>query len=280
MISDRLMGTNSHRRVGSCRALRRRHGAPVGPTLLFALLLTMATPLDARQENAGASAPVAQFYSYRLRDRAAFEQGYRQHLRWHAERGDPLAWYAWTVSSGPRRGIFIDGTAGATFAQLDDRPDPEGDRRDFARAAGREAEAIDVETWELWPEVSTATPLEQRRPGAYADVYLVTVQPARETAFRRAVTAAARGRNHAAQGIAWYRKLRGGAVPAYMVFAQRQNWSDLDSIGRTLPDVVARSFSARPDEVQSIIDKVETISTETWTYEPRLSLLPGLPLSF
>jgi hypothetical protein len=70
---------------------------------------------------------------------AAFAEGYRRHLDWHAARGDSLAWLAWTVVDGPQLGTFVDGAFGIAFKAFDDRVDPRGDAADAARQCDRGA---------------------------------------------------------------------------------------------------------------------------------------------
>jgi hypothetical protein len=166
--------------------------------LSLAILVGLISALTIAQAQTPTLAPglthpasVLQLYSYRPSDPAKFRDGYRAHLDWHVKRHDVLVWYAWSVQAGPRRGLFIDGTAGASFAELDARPDLPGDGADFAATAGPYAQAVDVETWELWQEPSTANPLEDRKPGAVVDAFLLEVLPA-QTARRTDATSTRR----------------------------------------------------------------------------------------
>ena len=83
------------------------------------------------QPSAKNIASVGQLYFYSIKDQPAFEEGYRRHLSWHGSQKDQLVWYAWTIESGLRRGEFVDGTFGASFAGLDARPNLSGDGADF-----------------------------------------------------------------------------------------------------------------------------------------------------
>jgi len=132
-------------------------------------------------------AQMLQLFSYELKDKAQFEQGYRRHLGWHAAHGDKLVWYGWMVDSGGRKGLFVDGTAGASYPALDARPDPASDGADAARNFLPFVRAVNVETWELWTAVSTATPLEERAPGALMDVYMMRVSPGAAGRFEQAL---------------------------------------------------------------------------------------------
>jgi len=221
---------------------------------------------------------IAQLYSYRLEDRAAFEAAYRAHLGWHARNGDPLVWYAWTVQTGPRRGLFIDATAGTGLAALDRRVKPAEDSADFRRTAAPHAEAVDVETWELWAEVSMATPLEDQRPSAIVDVFRLDVGPRDTAAFERAMTAVGRPGGRSGVRLSWYRRLRGGDGPAYFVMLARDDWAGL-AAGRSFPALLKHAYGADDGEVDHVLGQVSRLSVEIWKYEPRLSLIPGRPLA-
>jgi hypothetical protein len=209
--------------------------------------LPIVIPAVATAQSGG----TAHLYTYTVKDRAAFEAGYRQHLRWHADHADKLAWFAWYVTSGDRTGAFVDGTFGTTPDALAGRPDPEGDGADFRANAGAYVSAIGDEGWELWREASHATPLEQRRPGAYLHVYTVAADD--PAAFEAAIAV------RPLQGSTWYRSVDG--VP-----------------GRYLLMLPARSPSA-PPPLSLRGGLVRTLRAETWQYAPRLALMPGAPLA-
>lgn len=246
---------------------------------IFAMIVTaavVATGLPAAAQNLDtADASVTQLYSYRLKDQARFEAGYREHLDWHARNDDPLVWYAWIVETGPRRGLFVDGTAGASFAALDGRVKPDEDGADFRRTAAPYSEAVDVETWELWRQPSTATPLEDRKPSAKIDIFAVEVAPRDIQTFERAMVALGTARGDGAVRLSWYRRLRGGAGPTYLAMLGRDNWVDLGVAGGTFSEMLQRAYGASPETVGCLLERISRIGVETWRYEPRLSLIPG-----
>ena len=208
--------------------------------------LPIAIPTVAAAQSGG----TAHLYAYTVKDRAAFEAGYRQHLRWHAAHADRLAWFAWYVTNGNRAGAFVDGTFGTTPDGLAGRPDPKGDGADFRANAGAHVSAIGDEGWELWREASRATPLEQRRPVAYAHVYMIAAED--KAAFEAAVAA------RQLQGATWYRSLDGAP-------------------GHYLLMLPARSRGA-PPPLSLSGGPVRMLRAETWRYVPRLALMPGAPL--
>lgn len=189
---------------------------------------------------------------------AAFEAGYAAHLDWHADHGDQLAWYGWYVTSGPRTGLFIDGTFGVPFAAMDQRVDPAGDGADMTAKVLPFAKARTYSALELWAEVSTARTLEDHKPTAVVDAFAVTVAPAKILAFETALRAQPKGRP-----VAWYRTVSGGSAGSYLALVPRQGWVDL---------------AERPRGPTGLLGKAAILTTsvevESWSYRPRLSRIP------
>ena len=245
------------------------------PMLLAALALAQASPPLLAQ---GPPERILQLYSYHLTDAPRFRPGYRAHLAWHERHQDPLAWYAWTVQAGPRRGQFVDGTAGATLVGLDGRPDLPGDAADFAATVGDSAQPVDVETWALWAAPTGVQTLEERKPSKMLDVFLLTVPPGRATRFENAVLRLARHHRGAGTQLTWYRRLRGGGAAGYMIMVPRLRWADIATNGDTLPQLLSFAYGGPAGASDEALGEVASLAIETWTYEPRLSLLPGEPL--
>jgi hypothetical protein len=247
------------------------------------LLIVTVASLSAQDskrvsQNAQGTASVGQLYFYSIKDRPAFEEGYRRHLGWHAAHNDSLVWYAWTVDSGARKGTFVDGTFGATFAGLDARIDLSGDGADFVRNVTPYVTALNIETWTLWPMPSIATPLEDRHPGATLDVFLLQVDPAESASFEASVEKLAQTRRQSKREptkLSWYRAARGNNLPTYMLLLTRKNWTDVEAAGPTFAEMLANAYAGTPLQVADVIRHAKAIRNETWDYEPRLSLIPG-----
>lgn len=207
----------------------------------LAALAILAAPLPAAAQTGG----TAHLYAYRVLDRPGFEAGYRRHLEWHARKQDQLAWFAWYVSEGERKGAFIDGTFGTTPEALAARPDQPGDAADFRANAAPFARALGDEGWELWRAASSAAPLEDRKPGRAVRAILYA---AGDTAR---FEAAVRARRLA--GASWYRARQSGAGTHLLLLS---------------------GDAAPPEPVAGRV-----LRSEVWTYAPRLALMPGEPLA-
>lgn len=215
--------------------------------------LSIAAPMPAHAQ----TGDTAHLYAYRLSDKARFEEGYRRHLAWHADRRDKLAWHAWYVTAGERTGAFVDGTFGATPEALENRIEPDADAADFRANAAPFATALGNEGWTLWREASRATSLEQRRPDALTHVLAIHTDSKR---FEAAIAA------HPVPGAAWYRA-RGKTPAPYLLIVPARSASALPSAEA----IFGRAHPALP--------LVKIVRAETWQYAPRLALMPGEALS-
>jgi hypothetical protein len=73
--------------------------------------------------------------------------------------------------------------------------------------------------------------------------------------------------------------LRGADVPAYVVMVPRQRWQEIDRQGDTLTDILVNAYGAQRNAMSALMAKVDSIESESWSYEPRLSLFPGQALA-
>jgi hypothetical protein len=206
---------------------------------------------------------------------AAFEAGYAAHLQWHAAHADALPWFGWYVTSGPRTGLFVDGTFGVSFAAMDARPDPAGDGADMAAQVLPYAKARAYSAHVLWPEPSTIRSLETRQPSPVVDVYTLHVPPGGVGAFETALQAAAQTGKAGKGDLAWtwYRLAGGGDLGGYMVLVPRRSWADLARRPSDMAGLITAAYGESPDQARAAA-LVRNVEVETWSYKPRLSRLP------
>jgi hypothetical protein len=203
---------------------------------------------------------------------AAFEAGYAAHLQWHAAHNDALPWFGWYVTSGPRTGLFVDGTFGISFAAMDQRPDPAGDGADMEARVLPYARARAYSAHVLWTEPSTVRSLEARQPTSVVDVYSLRVPPGDVAAFETVLLAAAKA-GKGGLGWTWYRLAGGGELGSYLVLVPRRTWADLAGRPTDLPGLMAAAYGAGPDQDRAAA-LVRSVEVETWSYRPKLSRLP------
>jgi hypothetical protein len=203
---------------------------------------------------------------------AAFEAGYAAHLQWHAAHADALPWFGWYVTSGPRTGLFVDGTFGVPFAAMDARPDLAGDGADMAARVLPYAKARAYSAHVLWPELSTIRSLEARQPSPVVDVYALRVTPGDVAAFETALLASARtGKGDLAW--TWYRLAGGGGLGAYMVLVPRRSWAELAGRPTHMAGLIAAAHGDGPDQARAAA-LIQSVEVEAWSYKPGLSRIP------
>lgn len=238
------------------------------------LALSAATAFAFAATGAAAQEKTAAFlYAYTIKPgaRADFDNGYKKHLDWHAGKNDKLVWYGWYVSSGENVGMFIDGTFGASLADIDARPNLPGDGADFAATAAPHADAAWYAAYRYLPEASTADTLERREPSAVLDAYRVDIAPGAMAAFESALAKLAA--NDRGSGVAWYRPALGGDLSTYLALAPRKTWEDLDGYD-SLRGLFLRSGGGDGKTVDNALKLVASVKSEIWSYRADLSYFP------
>ena len=69
-----------------------RGGVPSHALVTFLKLLGFAALTLTASPSIAQVASVGQIYSYTIKDKSSFEEGYRRHLAWHAAQHDALVW--------------------------------------------------------------------------------------------------------------------------------------------------------------------------------------------
>jgi hypothetical protein len=237
--------------------------------LAVSLICSLALPAQA------ADGAAAHFFVYRPAPEATakFEQGYRRHLDWHRAHHDALAWYAWTIEDGERDGYFVDASVGEPFAAFDHRVDVQQDGEDFRANVAPYVTPMGRPTYTLLRELSSGTPLEDRKPSATVQVTHFRLRPGSEPRFEQAMQAVHRrlATLPGAPVHTWYRLVTGGEQPQYMLMVARDGWASYDRFEHSVGALLAGDAAAGRDLAES----VQSATTETWRYRPELALGVG-----
>jgi len=70
------------------------------------------------------------FWKPRTGQEQHFENGYKQHLKWHKDISDQWSWYGWYIISGARAGEFVDATFNHAWSDFDKPVKPSEDKAD------------------------------------------------------------------------------------------------------------------------------------------------------
>ena len=226
------------------------------------------------------SGDAAQLFFYRPKDgmESQFDAGYRKHLEWHRTHDDPLVWYGWYITHGPRMGTFIDGSFGAPFAAFDQRVAPADDGKDAERTFLSYAEPTARAVYRVRRDLSTGVPLEQWAPTKLVQVYTYKVRVGRGERFEkiakrmRATLDAAKVKS----AFTWYEGVGGTASPSYMLMVSRDGWGAFDEARGGLEGVLASVDDAtvRLPLLEGYAATVEEVQSEIWSYRSDLSLIP------
>lgn len=221
----------------------------------------------------GPTGPAAFLFAYHIKDgmMAQFEEGYRRHLEWHREHGDPLPWYGWYVTSGDRPGLFIDGTFGISFQAFDERVEPRADFADMMETTLPFVTPAFFRTYRLRPELGTGQPLEDRTPTRSVQTFHFAVSPGMEPAFE---AWAARIREAAGSSVlTWYELVAGGEHPSYMLHVSRAGWADVGAGPGFLATILGDDRGRAGTGTDGLEGVLRGIRSEVWTYRPDLSLI-------
>ena len=218
------------------------------------LALTQLGTGSLAQQSPAAASQWAYLFEYEIppAHRAAFDAGYRRHLDWHRNAGDPIDWYGWDVVTGERLTVFVDGAFGLDNEAFDNRVDPAGDRRDFAENVPSEAIATSRRVFRHRPDLGNT-----EFPGGGASPFI-------EASWYRLSPDCSGFESHLVSSLRAYRQaerlptavfelVSGGERPAYLVLAATTGFSSLVNAEAAVTRCVARVY------------------TETWRYRPDLS---------
>jgi hypothetical protein len=255
--------------------------ARIARTLLLLLtLLIPASSFAANPTTTRNTGDAAHLFGYTPKPgmEAQFDAGYQKHLGWHRMHGDPLVWYGWTVTHGPRMGMFIDGTFGAPFAAFDQRVAPAEDAKDSARTFLPFGEPAFRAVYRVRRDLGTGTPLEQWQPTSMVEVHVYKVRLGKSAQFEqiakraRAVVEASAGKG----AHTWYEGVGGTASPEYMLMVAREGWASFDHAPGDLEGVLAsvEDATTRRELLAAYASSVDSVTSEIWRYRSELSLIP------
>lgn len=247
------------------------------PLLALLLLCGAAPAAEPEAKSLRDSGDAAQLFGYVPKDgmRAQFDAGYRKHLGWHATNGDPLVWYGWYVTHGPRAGMFIDGSFGAPFAAFDHRVAPAEDAKDAERAFLPFAQPAFRAVYRVRRDLSTGTPLERWEPTPLVDVHHYKVKLGRSIHFEQIARRMRAALDAKGVAYTWYEGVAGTATPEYMLMVARKGWAGFDAPG-DLEGVLGHLDDAnRRELLLGFAASVDEVTAEVWQYRSELSLIPA-----
>jgi hypothetical protein len=224
-------------------------------------------------ETAGASRGASQFSLYipKAGKEREFVEGYAAHIRWHLENRDPWAWYVWQIATGERRGLFVGGSFGHAWNDLDARPKAAEDRADHERTIDVYLQAAHSTYLERRDDFGGGIPLlETTRDLALIEL---GVRPSARAEFEQAMRELAATRATRRLRYAWFEVVNGSRQPAYLLFVPLDRRSALGAaryeyLGGAASD---SSDPAAAAAITRALAAVESVRSELLTFRPDMS---------
>lgn len=202
----------------------------------------------------------------------AFFDGYRKHLEWHRRKQDPILWYAWNVIVGRHAGLFIDGAFDIAFAALDQRVDPSGDRADFEETSAAFASVNDRVLYRLRRDLSSATPLEERRPGAMLEAFRYRLAPGHEKEFEAMLT---KLEGASSSAFTVYEVVAGAHHAEFLILSQHASWADVGGASAGIEAITNLTSTADAEAAAAVLGSaVTSVESEIWLYRADLTYMP------
>jgi hypothetical protein len=199
-----------------------------------------------------------------------FEEGYKRHLKWHVDNGDTWNWYGWFITSGARRGFFIDTTFGHSWADFDKPVNPAADVADLEVNVSPFAKVFTQFTCAFLPAQSVGANAELS--AALPQVIYFKIKPGHESTFEQFL---ANVRNDfpkiaPEQKFLWYRVEDGEQTPQYLLFLPHKSYAEMQATQHFLAKLWERNKAAQT----MFQDSVAEVSIETMRYRADMTYLP------
>jgi hypothetical protein len=192
-------------------------------------------------------------------EQTQFEEGYRRHLGWHRAHADTWSWLGWTLISGDRPGLFVDGTFFHPWDDFDHPVDPAGDAADNQRNTQPHGDVVSAAAYELVANASDVAAERMRAP--LMTFAFVAVAPEDGAAFESALASVASPAPHAL-----LRPVNG--ADEYLLLLPATKQSELPVQAAFLRAAVRGTSTARA--------RVLRVRTETGRYRAELGYQPGV----
>jgi hypothetical protein len=195
-----------------------------------------------------------------------FEEGYKRHLEWHRKNADTWTWHGWTLISGDRDGMFVDGTFFHQWTDLDAPVNPAGDGADNAVNVEPYAEVRSVATYEAVPGLTNLSPQHLNAP--LLTFCYIEVVPGHATQFEALTTEALRSADIKAVPHAVLRPVNGATEYLLLLPAEK-----LSAVGTqaALIDRILQSVAG--DSKYPAV--VAHFRTEMARHHPEMSYIPS-----
>jgi hypothetical protein len=210
-----------------------------------------------------------------------WEEGVKKFVQWQHQQDAPLAYYVWSIISGPRSGQYVVGTFGHDWKDFDEA-------EKLGPAAEKQIQ-VDLEPyteshlvsyWEYRSDLSGHEINMGQVPPAFSSLTRFNLKPGAEFTMEdviKAVNAAIQKSHWSGKPSEWYSLVNGGEGPAMILSTGHQNWADfqppetsfvkmlIEAYGKEGAGALLRNFS----------NSLRSEESEILSYRPDLSYIPA-----
>ncbi len=241
----------------------------------FSIWLCCASLVPA-QEAAPGNVALDYWQTVRMTDSAAFENGFKQHMAWRKEQGDPWTWNTWQLIRGERLGLYLTSSPNHQWADFDNEPLGDAAGGHYMTTAGQYVESfgatnsITLRQWSQFPK-------EPLKAGTLAAVYVLSLKPDKAEQFQDAIRRFHESVTKAGWDTPyiWIATAYGGP-PDIALVLPRPNWASMSPDAKSPEKVVEEAFGpiASRELFRQISGAIAAERIEVWLYRPDLSYAP------
>ena len=243
--------------------------------LALGLVCLAAAPLAAQDEMPG---KLARAFTVNVSpgNILAFEESYKKHIKWHADKGDKWTWDTWQVASGDF-GEYVIRTPGHFWGDFDNPPFGMEDRDHFLEHCAQHVDSVSSTFTELMPDVSRLPAPDAKRP--LVTVIEMKIAPGGVLDFMHAIARVdeAIDETEWPAEYAWLAQLSGGEGPTFYLVLLHKSWADVADPEIPFPMMLEEALG-RPEAtaIMDIFDEVVAYQhSKMYEYREDLSHSPS-----
>ena len=196
-----------------------------------------------------------------------FENGYKQHLQWHAANQDTWSWYGWYVISGERSGYFIDATFDHQWEDFDRPVNPAGDAADNNLHTVPFGNFVKGYKMAFYPQLSTGdSNTLQSRFLRIITIRVINTENAKKV-FEKLRSLYSRDRKSPSYLL--YQLVDGGNLKEWQLLVGHNSFETFASYEKLIDELSAIERSLN-------VTTIESVSAETLRYQKEMSLFPAI----
>lgn len=207
----------------------------------------------------------------------AFEEAYKQHLKWHADNNDSMPWHGWQYIAGPYTGEYVIAVPGQEWKNFD-----RGDMGKADSANARQTVGPHILERQVWYSQThrnlSSLQAEGASMPAMATVYRYHLKPGHRSQFVSAISRMHKALQEGGWGkpYRWNEVVEGGEGLQFYVVVPRESFADFADPEPSLLEVVEGKLgrAVTEDIRNDFWGAVNNIDSHVLVYREDLSYVP------